>query len=414
MPGSNSIPPPSGHVFNGDTKSWNDSPIAKVSAPEPGAGHAHSPSVAPVDPEAAGRRRLDRLWATQTRLSVFGSVYNIVDSQLPTFQHTISVAVVGGPKADMRRIWLLCLATAFGRYRQAARVGLQTGQLQATWDISGKSCAVSISYVNSGVVGVHSTLVNGATKLGQEDRAAGNPANPPGLTDAALASPTVGDFLYAGPTQETVGGDTLAWLNADGVVASTVVGAAQGAAGGSVVGGLLNYATGGVTGLLGVTQKTVTVGAVAAGVLAYASAMTAARAKSRPSLPDTNRLITTANKLNPNVQPPAPSGDGLSRTFPWVSLVANALTAPCYQPALPPKSTPVPYTPTMYSPPPQTVSLNGNKVPNYTDNQPVDTDVNVQEVLRTIEGITARKDGYVQPLEGQIPTLSGPVNQGDN
>lgn len=267
-------------------------PLTNAPQPEP---HHGGQNAASTD------SKLNKLWLLQQRLDLAKQI----DSNLPYFSHSIAVSVVGGPKADLQRIWALCLSTAFGRYRQAGLQGFQSADLDAVWDITGKSVQVQMSYVNSGFVGTGLNLVSRT-----------------GLTRSYT------DFIVQGPTQETVGGKTASWINADLVIAAVGLNAAAGAGVGRIVGGRffgdpqLGGAIGG--------------GAGAAQGLILADLVRRVKGNGEFDLPDSGRIITTANKINPNLQPPKPPGDNLSRTFPYIALVANALTEPGYLPAAPP------------------------------------------------------------------------------
>lgn len=406
----NNAPPLTGNVYTPATGQWHQ----ESHSPPP-----QQPIPDPIRPHSGGASedRLTRLWSLQSRLQIFGSLYGTIESQLPTFTHTIAVSVIGGPKSDMRRIWQLCLSTAFGRYRQAGRTGLQAGQLDATWDITGKSCQVIISYVNSGIegalagagIGLKTALAN--NPLGT----AGAVAIPGGLGVGVVAGAnvaTVGDFLYQGPTQETVGGDTLSWLNVDGVLANAAVTGGIGGAAGAVVGGILTRSITGV-------KKGAELGVITGAVLGAATGAIVASIQNRPALPDSNRVITTANKVNPNVQPPKPSGDGVSRTFPYLALVANALNSPCYLPASPPKGAQLDVTTPVYygdpSKPYDKANIN-NTVNGYIVNIPVNTDAVIGAAGGLIAGIQFiskdRKDGYPLLPDKTIVNLQGPTNPG--
>jgi len=401
------LPNLSNNVFTPTTGQWSHQQPPQ--APQP-----VGPVPAPVRHDAEDTK-LNKLWSFQTRLSLIGGAYRLAEANLPTFTHTIAVSVVGGPKSDMRRIWQLCLSTAFGRYKQGGRTGIQAGNLEATWDITGKSCQVVISYINSGVEGLLSRGGGiGVPTAAIVDPVAGGVVN--GLVKQFTA-PTTGDFLYGGPTQETVGADTLSWLHADNVYAAALIGAgavgAVGAFSGGVVGGRLFNAP--VAG----AKKGAAIGAAAGAAAGLVFGSIIERFKNRPPLPDSNRVITTANKTNPNIQPPAPSGDGVSRTFPYLALVANALTSPCYLPASPPKGaqlevkTPVYYgtTKSPYD------TSNINKVVNgYFVNTPLNLDAAIGAAGGLIAGIQViskdRKDGYPVMPDKTIVNLQGPTNPG--
>jgi hypothetical protein len=325
---------------------------------------------APPTPEnnhrVATDDRLNKLWTLQERLRLAQQI----DSNLPYFSHSIAVSVVGGPKADMQRIWALCLSTAFGRYRQAGLQGFQAADLDAVWDITGKACQVQMSYVNSGFIG---TALNLASSTG--------------------ATGSYTDFIVAGPTQETVGGRTASWINAD-----LVIGAVAGAA---AVGGLVGRVIGG---RFGDSQTGAAIGSLGFGAqaLLYANLIRKASGNGELNLPDSGRIITTANKVNPNLQPPRPPGDNFSRTFPYVALVANALTEPGYLPAAPPlpdKTPPVP----VYIPLDGPRGLTNSRLAGQAINLPTPIGVNAlaslfgglavaNEALKTLAA--PRGDGY--------------------
>lgn len=393
------VPAPTGYTYTPPNGQWTHQPPP---AANPTVGPVPSPVL-----HSAEDTKLNKLWSFQTKLGLLGTIYDFTEAQFPTFTHTIAVSVIGGPKSDMRRIWQLCLSTAFGRYRQGGRTGIQAGHLEATWDITSKSCQVVIGYVNSGIEGA----ISGAGSL-----AATAILNPAGALLAggiqAIAGPTTGDFLYQGPTQETVGGDTLSWLNADGVYANTAVVGAAGGGVGAVLGGLLfKSASAAKTGAkIGTVVGTV-VGAIQGRLIDSI--------KNRPALPDSNRVITTANKVNPNIQPPKPSGDGVSRTFPYLALVANALNSPCYLPASPPKGAQLDVTTPVYyggpSKPYDKANIN-NTVNGYIVNIPVNTDAVIGAAGGLIAGIQViskdRKDGYPVMPDKTIDNLQGPTNPG--
>lgn len=289
-------------------------------------------------PSDAYGKALNRLWVLREALSL----KTTLDDQLPTFQHTIAVSVVGGPKAKLERIWALALSTAFGRYRQAGVTGVQSAELEGTWDITGKSVQVVLTYANSGMIGLGSSVLR---------QLANQPAATAALGGAAavgaglsLGGRATSEFIISGPTQETVGGNTLAWLEAENVLAAAATGAILGATGGYIIGGILSklsVAAAAFGAAINLPRTLSTLGAVSLGAqgAATVSAGNALRRSLYP-LPDTGRIITTAEKFDPNLQPPAPSGDGLSRTFPFIALVSNALTEPCYLPGSPPQKAP--------------------------------------------------------------------------
>jgi len=72
-------------------------------------------------------------------------------TNIPSFFHSITVEVVGGPGADLRRCWYLALAACFGRYRRGLK-GISGRTMSAQWDITGKSVSVTMSYTFSGLL----------------------------------------------------------------------------------------------------------------------------------------------------------------------------------------------------------------------------------------------------------------------
>jgi hypothetical protein len=61
---------------------------------------------------------------------------------------------VGGPNADLRRVWYLCVAAAFGRYRnRVGATGAVEYQIECAWDVTGKSTMVTLGYTLSGISG---------------------------------------------------------------------------------------------------------------------------------------------------------------------------------------------------------------------------------------------------------------------
>ncbi len=78
---------------------------------------------------------------------------DIASKYLPTFSYNVTVSAVGGPGCDLRRLWYLTLAAAFGRYhRSKAGKGPIWGKaINARWDITGKACSVTIAATFSGL-----------------------------------------------------------------------------------------------------------------------------------------------------------------------------------------------------------------------------------------------------------------------
>lgn len=328
------------------------------------------------------------LWGVTAALDLI----NRIDSQLPTFQHVIDVTVNGGPKSDLNRIWVLALATAFGRYRQAGLEGIQGASLEGWWDITEKIVRVRLQYVNSGAIEV-------AQSAGQSL----------GLGGLGIGrTNTTPNFLINGPTQETVGGNRASWLEAENVLASAATAGTATYIGGSLVKNIFDRTT-----FRQFEEESTTAVRSATAVVAISEGMVQAaknaQARIDNPLPDAGRLITTTRKTNPNVQPPAPSGDGLSRTSPFIALVSNALTDPGYLPASPPQvkqtnKVPVFFAPSIWS---QREAVNA-VIANYNANLPVTK----EEFGDTGDTVIVAADGYDQGIPGNVADLTGITNTG--
>jgi len=81
-----------------------------------------------------------------------------ISKNLPCFFHSITVEVVGGPGADLRRCWYLALAACFGRYRRGLK-GISGRTMSAQWDITGKTCSITMSYTFGGYVDTVDAIV---------------------------------------------------------------------------------------------------------------------------------------------------------------------------------------------------------------------------------------------------------------
>lgn len=249
---------------------------------------------APVDTAtASGRRKanIHDIWAWQ---SVLSQAQATASGYLPRFQHTIAVTVLGGPRATLKSIWQLALATVFGRYRQSALVGSQTGSIECTWDITEKSVAVKLFYENNGLVEL---VQRGPNVSSGKRRGTGG----------------IGQFLATGPSGETVGGPFVSWLDGSPVSYAAPVSTAPS----RVIGGV-KIEEAGTSGI---------VNEVSAKALKLHYGFV---------LPDDGRVITTEFKDSLDVQPPRPEYDHISRTLPYIALVSNALTSPGFLPASPP------------------------------------------------------------------------------
>lgn len=323
----------------------------------------------------------DHAWAVNAADEMLDRMLSRIDSKFGVFVHTINVTVQGGPQASLRRVWYLCLAAAFGRLRNRVQ-GVQAANIDATWDITGKACSVTLGYQNSGAIG--GVLAGAGVKT--------------------TYSP-LGPF-QRGPDQITVGGswpsfltafniqsvsENVSTLNVVGGVLLPVTGAPL-----AVLGQLGNYIAG--NGGASVTN----IGGSAAVVprplyppvfeiegtqvpdqlikflqsygpgpkgnlfvelpkgtgngttefLPWARVLPLGRTVSGPygsfkngftqlpTLPDDGRVITTGQKTDPRVQNPRPPVDGKTRGS-LVSLVAQFLG----NPGILPKSPPTGYVP---------------------------------------------------------------------
>lgn len=314
---------------------------------------------------------LDRVWIAESALNMAETIKSKFDGNLPSFAHTISVAVRGGPEADLRRIWYLCLSAAFGRYRNRA-LSVQQVQLEATWDITGKACSVTIGYSTSGLVD-------------QVSRLASN----------TLALPTVATgigLIQRGPDQVTVGGNWPAFM----FTHTQRTNVSQTATNISMIGGLLLNPVAAipllvtVPRLLRLQDTSFQINTDTAGSdWTYQQGSCSSRAPlplqifggsgglrpdvfrelprirmldtllpwrrvlpngqnttvsfgsvqsftgKIPVLPDDGRLITTGEKLDPRAQNPRPQLDGIGRSSA-IQLVTQALQSPCFLVAPPP------------------------------------------------------------------------------
>lgn len=308
-------------------------------------------------------------WGLNAALDMATRLSAKADELTPSFVHTVSVTAQGGPTTDMRRLWYLVLAAAFGRLRNRVR-GIQQTDMDATWDITGKACSVTVGYYNTGLIGA-------ATRTASKD--------------GGLSSPLA--LIHRGPDQVTVGGSWPSWLQAT-TTQSNGATAAFGLIGG-VISDLrqkLGVAGPGIRQLIGVTStnnpdapglilppqwtpvfeiegpgppdilikfvqnfnsnrgvfvetpvglstdsqflpwsRMVPIGGSAVGRFGSRTNT----ATQLPTLPDDGRVITTGQKLDPRVQNARPPLDGKSRAS-LVQLVAAALGNPGLLPSSPP------------------------------------------------------------------------------
>lgn len=306
---------------------------------------------------------LTRLWTWDAASNLLEKMTGFFKGNLPNFAHAIVVTCEGGPQADLRRVYYLALAAAFGKYRDGLRGSIGESTLNCTWDITGKAVQIEIGYTASAFVEGARAVVRNVTG-----------------GDSALR------VITQGPTQVTVGGGWPTFLtNTFGQNSTTGLGKW------SVLGGAL--AGGALAAIVKTERAKVVIGSdqpaapvksgaspdltavpcggdpVAGTVATGSTVVDIYKELSRPGgsgetlhpwgkivpgtdnatdygsvvtdkfplpgLPDRGRVITTGEKNDPRVQPPRPSLDGSTRSS-LLSLVAQALSSPCFLPAPPP------------------------------------------------------------------------------
>lgn len=310
---------------------------------------------------AEGHDRTNKLFGLQIGWDLFDRAMSKVNANAPTFTHSITVSCQGGPLADLRRVYYLALAAAFGRWSNGVAGELKgsTTSMVAHIDVTGKAVAVNISYTTLAAV----TAVRSVT----------------GFSDTPLK------IIQQGPDQVTVGGSWPSFLQTTTKGSSSVTDGVVGAVVGGLVGGPVGAITGGAIGILvpnipssqpPTTKASLSraSGRVITGCssLGYAPVILVSDGKERnvfaelPTtvgeqfkipwgaltvdgaqgrtytladgrattlpLPDAGRVITTGEKFHPLVQPPKPPIDGNTRGS-LVTLVTQALASPCYLPA---------------------------------------------------------------------------------
>ncbi len=253
---------------------------------------------------------------------------NQLDKSQDTTIHGIEVTVVGGPYARIERIWQLCLAAAFGKFREGPNFNSKTSEdiFQAEWDITGKVVKFAIISTMSGIGGAAESAVaaDPSVVVGQFLTTFGR-----GIVDTADTEAAFRDmrresaekdvlsknprqraidprsYLLLGPTQEVCGGRWPSVLNEGATEARRKIG------GGSILPRSVQPAAQGK--LLNGDDQLIL-------------------------LPDDGRMITSANKIDPNFQWPVPQIDGVSRAG-LLALVAAALTNnPDIFPVFPPQT----------------------------------------------------------------------------
>lgn len=136
-------------------KSKWDQAAGKASAAKVAAKGASAPAGNMMS--RAGQFAADHYWTID---SILGKINALVDS----FTHVISVKVVGGPAADLRRCYYLACAAAFGRFSRATtRVQGSYFEMSCSTDVTDKSVTITLGY-NTGLMGdiARATLLNKA------------------------------------------------------------------------------------------------------------------------------------------------------------------------------------------------------------------------------------------------------------
>jgi hypothetical protein len=323
-------------------------PGGGTSQPAAGPAPVHPATARPGPPGMNAMSPNERLWGMESRWNLMeraiGTLQGVV---VPVMVHGISVSVVGGPHADLRRCWYLALAAAFGRYRRSPSKAAFSLQMKAQWDITGKAVGVTLVYgtnVDAGaVVGGASFVTSSPIAKGVGSLFGAGAAG----AQAALSASGFAELIQRGPDQFTEG---RTWpdqfLTPLQLVAKAGGGNAQyptGTAGETYAVVSLPASHPRYRAFTGPNEtedvfREVAGGAddpsVAAPVLPYgrvsenasspANASTSLTTERPPLLPDVGRVITTGAKLDPRVQPPRPPVDGLSRGS-LVQLVTAAL-----------------------------------------------------------------------------------------
>lgn len=311
---------------------------------------------------------LNRLWKIDTAFNL-GTRLMEQRKWLPGYEHNIAVKVVGGPTADIRRVWYLACSAAFGRYRDRVRTTLNTISFQGTWDVTGKICTVELSYDINATLELFGVVIPRATTSvaswlketivdstpgayiaravigGAAPRAAAVTATGP----ADSGKDALGR-IHRGPEQLTIGGTWPAFLRKSepGLMAAPLwrmdvecPGSAARArirftrvvpltAGADD--SLREFPVGNGSGAT-LYPYQVSLPADKIGVLARPFADVATNAT--PTLPDHGRVLTTGEKLDRGVQPPKPALDGQTRSN-VLALFSQCLQYPCFLPSSPP------------------------------------------------------------------------------
>lgn len=316
---------------------------------------------------AAPGRMLNSVWAVD---STWNLMERVAADFLPGFIHGCNVMVQGGPNADLRRIWFLTCAIGFGKMlRSPGHLGERN--LNATWDISGKSCKLELVYrINTlATASMDGTFPNIGERLSDffnrtRDRARaffgfgmGGGFRPARVVPIANTKNSGPILIQQGPDQLTIGSGWPSFLR----LATQDDTPIPGSGNDPIPGVSLRDQIEKVAPFIRVIEtresdqyprniiREFPNQQVVAGVLSPISvphrfiilrsgnrtpnpnAVSPISAIASPTLPDDGRIITTGEKTHPGVQPVRPLLDGATRTS-LVALFAQALQQPCYLP----------------------------------------------------------------------------------
>ena len=358
----------------------------------------------------AASKGMGSAWAWSAAFDLFERCITSTWAHVPTFTHAITVAVTGGPSADLRRMWYLACAIAFGRMRRSPALRGGSATMEATWDVSGKVAQIALVFTVAKMQYSETTArpsdvgrAIGEWLVRRMGRVVGGV--PIGMADAGPAlspkdSPLT--LIQQGPDQISVGGGwpgfllrgdqvnavrprppasmlaEIAAVNPRWVV--TPVGRVNRS--GTNLGHLFREWPTAVKGEATFIPFQLTELVDAPHPALAGTPVDRVRV---PTLPDDGRLITTGEKSNVAVQSPRPCVDGATRSS-LVALVANALSDPCFLPPLPAVG-PAPLHSTGYSLYPPGSSLN------YPD-----TSDRVQNAPNAGSRIDAEPDGHFVPF----------------
>jgi hypothetical protein len=322
--------------------------------------------MAPFGAIKRGDDALNRLWKFESRWNLADRMSGIIGEAFPGFEGAITVRVVGGPDADIRRVWYLTLATAFGRYRNGLVGRRNHLMMTGTWDVTGKACQVELFYHTrafdqfSGETTPGADLFSPIAMDGAGALVLGGVVGDPRVASTAAVDPTdsATGFIQRGPEQLTVGGGLPNsfrfgfglftpgfetsndpppnWSSPAPVCVPLGGGARTNPFSAIAVVRmpdifrefpLFNRRGDGKFLAVGYPSAVL---APFRDVIPREAVVTPNRA-GNIALPDENRVITTGEKNDPSVQPPSPPIDGRSRGS-LMSMVAQALQRPCFQP----------------------------------------------------------------------------------